>query len=190
MRVSGDQTTIIVADPPWPHANGSRTNSGKSPKYPLMNLREIAALGPAVERLAGDDAVLYIWATTPHLPGAIDTIRAWGFRYRSLHVWRKTKIACGFWARSNAELVLVGERGRPCAPNESLLAATIMDAPPEVSRLHSAKPSTVHEMVERLWPGARKRELFARRERDGWQGYGSDLGHRIEPTSFQIEAVQ
>lgn len=45
MRVAGEKTTVIIADPPWPHANGSRTNSGKSPKYPLMNLREIAALG-------------------------------------------------------------------------------------------------------------------------------------------------
>lgn len=183
MRVSSDKTVAIVADPPWPHANGSRTNSGKSPKYPLMNLREIAALGPAVARLAGDDAVLYLWATTPHLPGAIDTMRAWGFTYRSIHVWRKTKVACGFWARSNAEIVLVGERGRPCAPNGSLLAPTIMDGAPE-ARGHSTKPPMVHELVERLWPAAAKIELFARRRRAGWESFGSDLGHRIAPSGI------
>lgn len=76
MRVSDASTTVMLADPPWPHANGSRTNSGKSPKYPLMNLREIAALGPAVSELAGSHAVLYLWSTGPHLPGAINTVAA------------------------------------------------------------------------------------------------------------------
>jgi N6-adenosine-specific RNA methylase IME4 len=184
-RVGGADTAVIVADPPWPHANGSRTNSGKSPKYPLMNLREIGALGPVVELLAGDDAVLYLWATTPHLPGAIDTMRAWGFTYRSLHVWRKSRLACGFWARSNAEIVLVGERGRPCAPIGSLLSPTIMEGAPEANG-HSTKPSTVHEMTERLWPDARKIELFARRSRRGWESYGSDLGHKITASGLLL----
>jgi len=178
MRVGADNTTIILADPPWPHANGSRTNSGKSPKYPLMNLREIAALGPAVASLGGSDAVLYLWATTPHLPGAIDTIRAWGFTYRSLHIWRKTKIACGFWARSNAEIVLIGERGRPSPPNGSMLMPTILDGVAE-AQAHSSKPTVLHDMIERQWSPSRKIELFARRERSGWECYGGDLGHTI-----------
>ena len=178
VREVAERTTIVLADPPWPHANGSRTNSGKSPKYPLMNLREIAALGGAIERMAGADAVLYLWATTPHLPGAIDTIGAWGFTYRSLHVWRKTKIACGFWARSNAEIVLIGERGRPCAPSGSMLMPTILEGTAE-ARVHSSKPAIVHEMIERQWAAARKIELFARRDRHGWECYGADLGHYI-----------
>lgn len=178
MRVSADKTTIILADPPWPHANGSRTNSGKSPKYPLMNLREIGSLGGVVSRLAGDDAVLYLWATTPHLPGAIDTISAWGFTYRSLHVWRKAKIACGFWARSNAEIVLIGERGRPCPPNRLMLMSTILEGAAE-RRAHSSKPVVLHELIERQWGASRKIELFARRNRPEWECYGSDLGHII-----------
>jgi N6-adenosine-specific RNA methylase IME4 len=80
------------------YAAGNGTNSGKSPKYPLLNLREIAALGDVVADLAGRGAVLYLWATIPHLPEAIDTLAAWGFRYRSLHVWKKTRVACRFWA--------------------------------------------------------------------------------------------
>lgn len=184
MRVSADKTTVIVADPPWPHANGSRTNSGKSPKYPLMNLRELEALGDAVQRLAGENAVMYLWATAPHLPGAFGVLTRWGFRYRSFHIWRKTRIACGFWARSNAEIVLIGERGRPCAPNGSLLLTTVVDGRAEEAR-HSAKPSFVHESVERLWPEARKIELFARRERLAWECYGFDLGHRIGPAGVR-----
>lgn len=178
MRVAGEKTTVIIADPPWPHANGSRTNSGKSPKYPLMNLREIAALGGTVQSIAGDNAVLYLWATGPHLPGAIATLEAWGFVYRSFHVWSKSRVACGFWSRSNAELCLVGERGRPAAPLGRLLSTSIVTGSPEAA-IHSAKPSAIHDMVQRLWPDARKVELFGRRGRDGWGVYGSDLGHVI-----------
>lgn len=178
MRVRSDETTVIIADPPWPHANGSRTNSGKSPKYPLMNLREIAALGPAVIDLAGENAVLYLWATSPHLPGAIDTVQAWGFAYRSFHVWSKDRVACGFWSRSNAELCIIAERGRPSAPPASLLLTSVIKGAPEADG-HSTKPSVIHELVERLWPEANKIELFARRRRAGWRVVGSDLGQRI-----------
>lgn len=184
MRVTENETVVIVADPPWPHTNGSRTNSGKSPKYPLMNLREIAALGPTVVSLAGDNAVLYIWATSPHLPGAIDTVQAWGFKYRSFHVWSKVRVACGFWSRSNAELCIIAERGRPAAPPASMLSTSIIEGSPEASG-HSTKQSIVHEMIERLWPEAKKIELFARRRRDGWHSYGGDLGHCINQTGIE-----
>lgn len=185
-RVTDDATTILLADPPWPHANGSRTNSGKSPKYPLMNLREIAALGGVVAGLSGENAVLYLWATAPHLPGAFGVMSEWGFIYRSYLVWKKPKIACGFWARSNAEVVLVGERGRPAAPPPALLPATIFEGAPLQGR-HSSKPDVVHALAERLWPSARKIELFAREERAGWDCYGSDLGHHLNPAGVSAE---
>jgi N6-adenosine-specific RNA methylase IME4 len=185
MRASCEQTTIVLADPPWPHANGSRTNSGKSPKYPLMNLRDISALGPTVTELAGAHAVLYLWATGPHLPGAISTIEDWGFRYRSFHVWQKKGVACGFWVRSNAELLLIAERGRPYPPAGSELAATVFTGA-ALSRQHSAKPDFIHRQIERQWPTARRIELFARSDRAGWETFGADLGTTI--TSDGIHA--
>jgi DNA (cytosine-5)-methyltransferase 1 len=185
MRVDQEMTTVVLADPPWPHANGSRTNSGKSPKYPLMNLREIEALGDTVANLVGDHAILYMWATAPHLPGALAVISAWGFVYRSYLIWKKTKISCGFWARSNAEIVLISERGRPCAPARETLPATVFSAQPVEAR-HSSKPDWLHSLVEQSWPGARKIELFARTERIGWTCYGSDLGHKILPSGVTI----
>jgi N6-adenosine-specific RNA methylase IME4 len=145
-----------------------------------MNLREIKELRGAVAALSGDHAVLYAWATAPHLPGAIDVLSAWGFTYRSYLVWKKSKIACGFWARSNAEIVLIGERGRPCAPASATLPATVFEAPALQIR-HSSKPDRLHEIIEASWPRSRKIELFARTERVGWEAYGTDLGHVIGP---------
>lgn len=189
MRVGAERTSVIVADPPWPHANGSRTNSGKSPKYPVMLLREIAALRSPVTAMAGDDAVLYMWSTTPHLPGAIQVMEAWGFRYRSLLVWRKRSVAAGFWVRSDAEVCLIGERGRPCAPSAADLPRTIIDAD-RTERRHSSKPDAIHRIVERLWPEARKIELFARQERTGWACYGADLGSMIHPAGVLVGTAQ
>ena len=180
-RVSCNETTVILADPPWPHANGSRTNSGKSPKYPLMNLREIAALGPTIIAEAGEHAMLALWATGPHLPGAVDVLRSFGFTYRSFRVWRKRKIACGFWVRSNAEIVLIGERGRPSSPRGGTLRRTIFDGDAVTPEFHSSKPSELHEMAESSWPESRKVELFATAERPGWECYGTDLGYLITP---------
>lgn len=184
MRVAQNETTVLIADPPWPHANGSRTNSGKSPKYPLMSLTEIAELRRTISDLAGDNAVLYLWATGPHLPGAIDILHAWDFTYRSFHVWAKTRIACGFWARSNAEIVFIGERGRPAAPSTTQLASTIFTST-KTANHHSSKPTTIHEIVERLWPEAHKVELFARHTRPGWKAFGSELGTLITPTGIR-----
>lgn len=176
MRCADHETTVILADPPWPHANGSRTNSGKSPKYPLMNLREIADLGPTVTDLAGNNAVLYLWSTGPHLPGAIVTISSWGFVYRSFHVWKKRRMACGFWARSNAELLLVAERGAPAAPASLEQTVFCGDA---LSNRHSSKPDWAHNTVSRQWPNAKKIELFARDVVPGWTCLGADLGTQI-----------
>ena len=183
-RVSDAETVVVVADPPWPHANGSRTNSGKSPKYALMNLAEIAALGPAVRQLAGGHAVLYLWVTGPHLPGGVEVLSAWGFIYRSFHVWRKRRIACGYWSRSNSEIVLVGERGRPSKPTPGSLMPSAFDGDP-ADRGHSSKPDTLHGNAERLWPGAAKVELFAREAVAGWRCYGSDLGSLLTPSGVQ-----
>jgi N6-adenosine-specific RNA methylase IME4 len=176
MRVSEEKTTIVIADPPWPHANGSRTNSGKSPKYKLMLLREIEELGETVRGISGDNSVLYMWATTPHLYGAMNVMLAWGFNHRSIHVWSKKKIACGFWARSNAEIVLIGERGKPAPPR--ILRATIFNGESEAPD-HSSKPPVLHEIVESAWPSGKKVELFARRKRSGWDCIGYELGHLI-----------
>ena len=143
MKMRNANVTVMIADPPWPHANGSRTNSGKSPKYQLMNLKEIAALGPVVTKLAGDDAVLYLWATCPHLPGAIATIESWGFRYRSYLVWRKQTVASGYWARSDAEICLIAEKGYPQGPDKS----SETGKPFEVSRPDAARQAQAAPLV-------------------------------------------
>ena len=40
---------------------------------------------------------------------------------------------------------------------------------------HSQKPEISYEIIERLYPDCRKLELYARRERDGWDSWGNEL---------------
>ena len=39
---------------------------------------------------------------------------------------------------------------------------------------HSEKPAEYYELIERLYPTAKKVELFARKRRAGWSSWGNE----------------
>ena len=69
-----------------------------------------------VPSIAADDCVLFLWATSPMLPQALEVMKAWGFAYVSGAVWVKDRIGTGYWFRNRHELLLVGTRGNVPAP--------------------------------------------------------------------------
>ena len=71
--------------------------------------------------------------------------------------------------RVQHELVLIGERGRP-----ELLARNVRSVIETRPTGHSVKPGEFYDAFERLSPGPYA-ELFARRERVGWQCFGDEL---------------
>lgn len=71
---------VIYADPPWSYKQGGRGAAAKH--YQTMDNSAIKNL--PVEKLAAKDAVLFMWATFPNLPQALETIKAWGFEYKTL----------------------------------------------------------------------------------------------------------
>lgn len=71
---------VIYADPPWSYAQGG--HGAAKNHYNTMTPEEIKRL--PVGALAADNAVLFIWATFPNLPQALETIQAWGFKYKTL----------------------------------------------------------------------------------------------------------
>lgn len=72
--------SVIYADPPWSYTQGGR-GAAKN-HYGTMTAKEIKEL--PVEALAAENAVLFMWATFPNLPQALETIQAWGFKYKTL----------------------------------------------------------------------------------------------------------
>jgi N6-adenosine-specific RNA methylase IME4 len=77
--------------------------------YPTSPLEEIKAL--SVLSLAAPDCVLFLWATVPMLPQALEVMTAWGFTYKSNFAWAKNRMGTGYWNRNKHELLLIGTCG-------------------------------------------------------------------------------
>ena len=166
---TGVRYPVIYADPPWryehPPMGGNRIIENH---YPTMPLEEICALN--ISDLAGDDAVLYLWATAPKLAECMEVIGAWGFDYRTNLVWVKDKIGMGYYARNQHELLLVARRGELPPPKESDRLSSVVYAD---RGEHSVKPEVFHELIERWYPTLPKIELFSRAPRPGWDAWGN-----------------
>lgn len=157
---------VLVADPPWPFADHLPGNGrGAAKHYPLMSLKEIA-LYP-IPRVA-DDAWLFLWRVAAQQEAAFVVCRAWGFQPYTEIVWQKLTPAGKPWfgmgrlVRGSHESILVGRRGRP-----GRRASNIRSSFSAVANRHSEKPGEFYDLIERLVPGPYT-ELFARRERPGW----------------------
>lgn len=176
----------IVADPPWPYnrkwannANPYARFAGGEPlplPYAAMSLAEIADL-PIRSLMHEDGAHLYLWTTNRFLPDSFGILKAWGFAYSQLLVWCKTprgKGPGGAFAQ-NAEFVLFA-RDRLPITNERVESVWFNW---KRTSEHSKKPDAFLDLVESVSPGPYL-ELFARRNRLGWDTWGSEALEHIE----------
>jgi len=170
------QYGAILADPPWNFHTWSNKGRNRSADkhYGLLDLDAIKAL--PVGDLAAPDCALFLWATWPMLGDALEVIRAWGFKYKSVgFVWVKVNkddtpfMGLGYWTRANTEPCLLATRGKP-----KRLHADVSQVIIEPRREHSRKPDCVHERIERL-VGGPYIELFARRPMAGWTVWGDEV---------------
>lgn len=161
---------VIYADPPWRFEPYSRdTGMDRAPEnhYPTMTLDDIKRL-----RVPGaDDCVLFLWATAPMMPEALDVMVQWGFTYKSHIIWVKDRIGTGYWTRNKHELLLIGVRGDIPAPAPGQQYASVIEAP---RGKHSAKPFCFREMIEDMFPNLPRVELFARERFSGWDSWGNE----------------
>lgn len=172
---TGGYLTVVV-DPPWDYSmdrrrtfteRGGETLRLPDP-YPSMTVAEIAAL----ELPAAELAHVYLWTTRRYLRDAFDVFAAWDVDYSGALVW--TKAARGFMLGgafgSTCEFVLVGRRGE--LPWASTVNRSHFDWPRPGNK-HSAKPQGFYELVEEMSHGPRL-DMFARRERAGWDVWGDE----------------
>lgn len=192
----------ILADPPWPERGGGKIKRGADRHYPLMSVREIAAL--PVAALALPDSHLYLWVTNNYLPAGLEVMAAWDFRYVTMITWAKEGNAgLGQYFRGKTEHVLFGVRGQPPykvnADGKRGQGVTLITAP---RGAHSAKPEALRQMIERVSYGPYV-ELFARRAYPGWSRWGNEVDSTTElveteriiettmqPILFKTEAVR
>ena len=176
----------IVADPPWEYPEGFSTQSRSPGKwkgpvrhnclpYPALSLVAIRSL--PISDLAQKDARLFLWTTNRYLPEAFGVVDAWKFAYRQTLTWKKLD-ALGGSVAPNSEFLIVGARGSPG------LLSRLPNAVIEHSQTkeHSRKPDLFLDLVEQVSPGPYL-ELFARRNRLGWDTYGNEALNHIELSS-------
>lgn len=174
---------VVVADPPWMHDDqlpGETRGAGH--QYPVMPTADICSL---VLPPIASDAVLALWRVASMQQDALDVIKAWGFELKTEIVWVKTTskkgkpqntlhFGMGRQVRASHETCLIATRGRVEPLNRA--TRSVFAAP--VGR-HSEKPEKFFDIVRALYAGPRV-ELFARQLREGFVGFGHDLGSTIE----------
>jgi N6-adenosine-specific RNA methylase IME4 len=105
---------------PWSYRDKCHAGQrGVIYKYQTMTIEEIKAL--PVWSIAAPDCCLFLWVTFPQLQEGLDTIKAWGFTYKTVAFnWvKKNKSGEGWfwgmgnWTRSNPEVCLLAIKGKP-----------------------------------------------------------------------------
>jgi N6-adenosine-specific RNA methylase IME4 len=182
----------IVADPPWEYREGwpgastsplSAFNRGVVPSdtsvrdalpYESMTTDAVAAL--PVGDLAQNDAHLFLWTTNRYLWDAADIARRWGFRPSQVLTWCKPPrgVGPGGLFANTTEFIIYARRGKPEQTKRQDSSWWLW------SRAgHSVKPEAFLDVVETAVPGPYL-ELFARRNRLGWDTWGNESLEHVE----------
>ena len=173
----------IVIDPPT-HYNqwgkpplGHRPNSHKvyPMPYKTMSVEEIKSL-PIIE-YADENCELYLWTTQKYLPYSFDFLKVWGFKYCQTITWCKKPRGLGQGGIfcPTTEFLILGRKGK--MPKVRRLDSTwyLVKRP---HNSHSTKPEFFQDMIEKVTNEPRL-EIFARRERKGWDAIGDELKNPI-----------
>lgn len=144
----------FIADPPWQYGNTS-TRGNAAKEYATLSTDEICGL-TVVPDHAEENAHLYLWVTSSHLPDGLKVMEEWGFQYKTYLVWVKPQIGMGNYFRVSTELVLFGVRGSLRTQARDIKNYFTVDR-----GKHSQKPDQFRDLVARASEGPYM-ELFSR----------------------------
>lgn len=173
---------IIYADPPWQYADKMRMKGaygdirGAASFYSTMSISEIKNL--PISNIADNNALLFMWITMPFLPKAEEVMRAWGFEYKTCaFTWIKTTqngkihLGMGHYTRGNAELCLIGLKGK----KPQFLTRSMSQIVMSPIRKHSQKPNEIRDKIVQLCGDIPRIKLFARQYANGWDCWGNEV---------------
>ena len=167
---------IIYADPPWFYTDHPQhSEEGIDQKtilethYEPMTDDELCAL--KVIDIAGDNAVMFLWTTSPLLERTFPIIEAWGFKYKTSMIWDKVLHNVGYYVSVRHVFLLICTKGT-CLPD----VPKLMDSVYSGERTeHSAKPEYFRNLIDELYPDGKRVELFARSKHDNWDSWGNEV---------------
>lgn len=169
---------VIYADPPWKYDVDLTQGSTRSPEnnYPVMDLEELKQFGKKVREISHNDCVLFLWTTAPKFNWVNDVLDAWGFEYKTNLVWDKVKPVMGHYSSVRHEILVIAGKGT-CGPTCDGKTIQSIDSVQVIEKTskHSQKPNEFREIIEKLFPNAKRIELFAREVHDGWDVWGNEV---------------
>ena len=162
---------VIYADPAWSYNDKQDTTQlgGAAKHYDTMSTNAICELPIPSD----DDAVLFLWVTSPLLEDGLRVVKEWGFKYKTSFVWDKVKHNMGHYNSVRHEFLLVATKGS-CTPDNNKLYDSVQSI--ERNDNHSEKPIQFLDIIDDLYWEGDKIELFCRAiKKDGWYGWGNEL---------------
>lgn len=185
-KIPKGQYNVLEIDFPWGYQNqsiGRTGNGGAKNQYPTIPPKQILQNEvPKFLDIIADDAVLFMWVTTPLLNEIIQLqiLEKLGFQYKTMITWRKIipknifgGKGMGYWFRGETEHCLVGVKGN-IKPFKCTLANIIQST---ITK-NSEKPLSSKELIEEATKNIPNRKMFegyARRPRKNWTGFGNQL---------------
>ena len=168
---SPEMFDVFYADPPWKYNDELIKEYGAATHhYRTMSISELCAL--PIKAIAADNAVLFIWVTSPLLEESFNVIKAWGFEYKTSFIWDKQDHNYGHYNSVRHELLLICTKGSYLPQSKKLI-----DSVQSIKRSdeHSEKPEKFREIIEEMYSKGRKKELFPREEHEGWDSFGDEI---------------
>jgi N6-adenosine-specific RNA methylase IME4 len=180
----------ILADPPWRFANRTGKMAPEHKRlmrYETMSMQDIYEL--PVAQLALPESHLYLWVPNALILEGLETMKRWGFTYKTHIIWHKIRKdsgpdgrGVGFYFRNVTEMVLFGIRGslRTLSPGRSQVNFIATR-----KREHSRKPDELYPIIEKCSLGPYL-ELFARHKRRGWKQWGNEIEDYIMQMTLSL----
>ena len=168
---------IIYADPPWSYRNMGNIQATANSHYNTMKQKDIEDMGETIKKISDKNCMLFLWVTFPKLQEGLDTIKAWGFEYKTIGFnWiKKNKngtifFGVGWYTKSNSEICLIGVKGKPFKQSNSIsqIVETIREE-------HSKKTAIVRNKIVDFCGDLPRIELFARQQVEGWDCWGDEV---------------
>ena len=175
---------IIYADPPWKFGNRMYSSNKNdhhreiTRAYPVLTTKEICGL--PVNKISENNCILFMWVADAFIPDAIDVIKSWGFKYKTVaFIWQKKeksgKQVCymGQWTMKGSELILLATKGKMTQYLKSRKVRQLQEATRERT-IHSRKPQIIRDKIVEMFGDIPRIELFARQKTEGWDVWGDE----------------
>jgi len=169
---------IIYADPAWHFKTYSNKGEKRSAiqHYNCLNINDIYNI--PVPTISDTNCILFIWIIDSMLPEALETIKRWGFKYKTVaFTWVKQNkksdgyfTGMGYWTRCNPEQCLLATKGNPKRLSKAVKQLIISKR-----QEHSKKPDNIRNRIVELCGDLPRIELFARQKVKGWDYWGDQV---------------